>query len=82
MLIHLMQTKIYQSVSIKLNMRMVDDTSLIINNKNDNSINIKSIFNKSYPEFLKFKSESIKNNTIKFLDVMFIKLNTEIPSII
>ena len=72
-LIHIIQTKIYNCRAIKLNLRMVDDTILIL--KNNSNMNIDDIFKQFYPQSLEYTSERMKNNTIKFLDILFIKLN-------
>ena len=75
-LIHIIQTKIYECTAIKLNLRMVDDTILIIDG--NSNIDINTIFKQFYPKSLDFTYECMKNNTIQFLDILFIKLNNSL----
>ena len=70
-LTHMIQTKIYKCIYIKLNIRMIDDTLMIFNSKN---MNIHDIFTKFYPKILKFTSTQMTNNKIKFLDILLIKI--------
>ena len=79
LLTHLIQNKIYKYKPIKLNLRMINDTLIIINcNYKDN---IDSIFEQFYPKFLKFTSENIINNTIKFLNIKLIIIHKSIQYI-
>ena len=72
-LTHLIQEQIYKCIQIKLNMRSTDDTLMIY--KQDNNININRIFAKFYPKVLDYTSTSMKDNRLKFLDILFIKIN-------
>ena len=79
-LIHLIQEEIYKNKAIKLNLRMVDDTLLILDSKHNTNIN--DIFKKYYPQSLEFTSENMKENTIKFLDIKLMIINNTLQYII
>ena len=78
-LIHMIQNKIHKCNIIKLNLRMVDDTLLILRNTYNN--NIDNLFKKFYPQCLQFTTEYMNNNKIKFLDILFIKINNTLQYI-
>ena len=78
-LIHLIEKKIYNFKAIKLNLRMVDDTLLIIDSKYDTDIH--KIFKEFYPKSLEFTYENMENNAIKFLDIKLIKINNTLQYI-
>ena len=71
-LIHLIQNKIYDCKAIKLNLRMVDDTILIIDHKYNIDINV--IYKQFYPQFLQCTSQNLQDNCIQFLDIKLIKM--------
>ena len=78
-LIHLIQNKIYECKIIKFNLRMVDDTMLILDSKTN--LNIDKIFKQFYPKCLNFTTEHMQDNAIQFLDIKFIKINNTIQHI-
>ena len=51
-------------------MRQIDDTLMILNNKNEE---MTLLFQRSHPEILKFTTEIMNNNNSKFLDVLILK---------
>ena len=71
-LTHIIQNKIYLNKAIKLNLRMVDDTFLIISSQSN--MDITASFQRYYPHHLQFTSENVTNNSILFLNIKFIKL--------
>ena len=77
-LIHIIEMEIYNCCYIKLNLRMIDDTIMIINTKNNPSSDIKFIFSKYYPSILDYTVEHMQNNSIKFLDILIMKINNSL----
>ena len=78
-LIHIIQTKIYKCKAIKLNLRMVDDTMLILDASYNIDIDI--IFEKFYPQTLQFTSEHMNDDCIQFLDILFFKIDNTLQYI-
>ena len=73
-LIHYIRNEAYNEPQIKLMLRAMDDTLLITNNK----CNASKLFAKYSPSVLNFTSEDMINNKIKFLDILFIKIDDKI----
>ena len=72
-LINFIKNKIYNNNDIKLNIRSIDDTLILL--KNTKGMNIKYIYNEYFPSILKYTFEITKYNTIKFLDLLLMRGN-------
>ena len=78
-LVHNIQKEIYKCKAIKLNIRMIDDTLMILNSKYN--ININDIYKQYYPHNLQYTFKIMNNNKLQFLDIRLIKINNTLQYI-
>ena len=75
-LIHNIENNIHKCKMIKVYIRQIDDTLIICKNMHLNDI-IK-LFQQFNPKILKFTTTPMIDNQIKFLDILFIKINNKL----
>ena len=78
-LVHNIQNEIYKCKAIKLNVRMIDDTLMILDSKYEMDIN--DIYKRYYPHNLQYTFKIMNDNNIQFLDIMLIKINNTLQYI-
>ena len=75
-LIHNIECEMFKNKLIKVNIRQIDDTLMICSNMMKDEV-IK-IFQRYNPKILKFTTELMINDKLKFLDILFIKIKDNI----
>ena len=75
-LMHIIEKEIYKCILIKIIIRQIDDTMMICTCNNEEEAKI--LFANFSPKELQFTVQPMINNKIKFLDILFIKINDEI----
>ncbi len=78
-LIHIVEHQIQSDCKIKLCLRCIDDTLFICKFMNVNKVI--ALFKKYHPSFLEITYDEMKQNKIKFLDFMILKIQNNIEYI-